>query len=77
MTNLELAQLTFPKADFELNTDTYRIDNGYMIEWIESELFIVSRTYLDLDVGYVTDDNLFSGNFIECLNYIKKNTMGD
>ena len=69
-TNLEKALQLFPKAEFT-NDDSYKITNEFEIEWSgDGELFFVTRHYLDWDVGYVTDDDIFSGDFDQCLSYI-------
>lgn len=75
MTNLDKMKLIFPKADFNTNEDSYstntRLDR-YVIQWIENEIFVVDRIWFDRDVGYVDDTDLYSGNFDECLEYIKQ-----
>jgi hypothetical protein len=71
-TNLDYAKANgFPKAEFILDQDYYDLKNGYSIHWIDSENFCVDLTYFDREVGYVTDTDLFCGNFGECLDYVK------
>lgn len=70
LTNLEKALLLFTKAEFT-SDDSYKITNEFEIEWSgDGELFFVTRHYLDWDVGYVTDDDVFRGDFDQCLSYI-------
>lgn len=77
MTNLDKALKLYPKAEFT-NDDTYKIVDGYEIEWSgDGELFYVMQTIYDRDVGYVTLDDLYRGNFDECLKYITKEIMED
>lgn len=77
MTNLDKALKLYPKAEFT-NDDTYKIVDGYEIEWSgDGELFYVMQTIYDRDVGYVALDDLYNGNFDECLKYITKEIMGD
>lgn len=74
LTNLDIIQRYFKKAFFEANANSYTLANGYRIDWIDGENFTVEYDYFDFEVGYVTDDNLYNGNLIQCLNYILKNT---
>lgn len=74
-TNLDYARQFFPKCSID-ESDRYIIGvDGFEIEWLgEGETFLVNRTYMDYDVGWVTDDELFVGNFGECVEYVKKQT---
>jgi len=71
-TNLDYLRQFFPKATFNENEIYDTKFNGFEIEWIESEFFIVNRHYLDLNVGHVTDSELFSGNFSDCVDFLLK-----
>jgi hypothetical protein len=71
-TNIDFLKQFFPKAEF-IENDIYDLKNGYDIEWTgENEVFVVNRTYLDNQIGYVTDDQIFCGNIEECLKFILK-----
>lgn len=56
----------------EYSDFVYRIDNEYSIVWLDGEEFTIDRHYYDHDVGYVSDDGLFYGDFGQCIDFIKK-----
>lgn len=68
MTNLEITRKYFKKAYFE-HEDRYVLDDEFTIQWLENETFIVDRFYYDYDVGPVTDDDCFTGDFRQCLEF--------
>lgn len=67
ITNLDIAKKYFKEAKF--NDDTYDLDDEWQITWIEGELFVVDRFFFDSEVGYVTRDDIFSGDFRQCLEF--------
>lgn len=76
MTNLEKALQYFPKAKFDEN-DNYQLNKEWEIEYLTEgsqipEHFVVNHYYFDRDVGYVSDTEVFSGNFDECLTFVLK-----
>jgi hypothetical protein len=71
ITNLDVARKFFKKAEFELENNTYIINDHWFIVWLDEERFTVDHTYLDLDVGYITEVDLFYGCFIDCLSFIQ------
>lgn len=74
-TNLDYAKQFFPKAKYSEKNDTYDLGNMYEIEWSgDGELFYVTHTTFDWGVGYVTSDDLFSGNFGECIEFVKEDS---
>lgn len=75
-TNLDFAKQFFPKARYE-SDDSYNLGNGYTISWETDEKFYVQHTHLDWEVGYVTSDDLFCGDFGQCIEFIKKETGHD
>lgn len=78
MTNLEMAQKYFPKAQFDLSRDSYELTDRFEIEWTgESECFVVNENYYDRDVGYVSNPEVFNGNFTECLEFVVKFALGE
>lgn len=68
MTNLDIAKKYFKEAYFEHN-DRYVLSKEFTINHIDSELFSVDSFYFDLDIGPVTDDDLFVGDFRQCLEF--------
>lgn len=73
MTNLDIIKRHFKDAVYS-SDDCYELDCEYIISHEEGEIFFVERTFFDYDVGYVSDDGLFSGDLIECLDYVLKET---
>ena len=69
MTNLDKALIHFKKAEFT-NEDTYTLNDRFEIVWLEHERFIVNEHFFDRGVGHVTNDDVFSGDFDECLNFV-------
>ena len=74
-TNLTIAKKYFPNAEFGNDDDDYKLNKEFTITWTgEGEIFAVDRSYLDREVGIVTDDDIFSGDFKECLEFcLEKN----
>lgn len=74
ITNLDILKKYYPQARFELlDRDVYMLNQSWTIVWTgEGEVFTVDYNYYDHDVGYVTDDQLVSGDLIECLNFCLK-----
>lgn len=76
-TNLDFAKQFFPKAIFD-GDNKYNLKNKYEIEWSgEVETFFVNFAYYDNEVGDVTNEDIFSGNFGQCIDFIKKETGHD
>lgn len=77
-TNLDYIKQWFNKTIHDYRDDGldfYDLKNGYEIEYLgEYEEFIVNYYYYDHDVGYCTNDDIFSGDFGQCVEYIKKQT---
>lgn len=72
MNNIDYAKKWFPKTFIDINNEYYLCADGFTIELLQDNCFTINRTYLDLEIGYVTDTDIFNGNFIECIEYIKK-----
>lgn len=67
ITNLDIALKYFPYTVF--SDDLYSLNKEFTIEWLENETFIVDRFYFDPEVGQVTDDDIFTGDFRKCLEF--------
>ncbi len=69
-TNLDIARKYFELAGFDSSDDSYFLDDQYSITWSgDNEKFYVDRVYFDSEVGYVTDSDVFSGDFRQCLEF--------
>lgn len=66
-TNLDILLKYFPYSVFCDNT--YSLNKEFTIEWIENELFVVDKYYFDPEVGHVSDTDIFSGDFKQCLEF--------
>lgn len=67
ITNLDIARKYFPDAKFTEN-DEYDL-NDYVIIWLEEEKFTVDKYFYDNEIGYVTDPDIFIGDFRQCLEF--------
>jgi hypothetical protein len=74
-TNLDYAKQFFPKVIYETDEtgEKYVLNSHWQIFYLgENELFAVDYTYYDHSIGYVTDDDIFQGDFGQCIEFIKK-----
>lgn len=76
-TNLDYARQFYPKTTFDDSGEypTYVLNKHWSIVYLNNEEnFTVDYTYYDHSVGYVTDDDVFSGNFGQCIDFVLKQT---